>query len=106
MNVACSFPALRSSKVESQHCERLQTILQHVKCGELEAVHVRRGRRKGLRIKVIDTHPVFFMTHHESEVYCEESSKNELRSRELDGCQTQLLLHTIQDCLDNLRCAF
>ena len=37
-----------------------QTILQRVKRGELEAVHVRRGRRKGLRIKVIDTHPVLF----------------------------------------------
>ncbi|MDQ2728452.1 MAG: recombinase family protein [Actinomycetota bacterium] len=29
-----------------------QTILQRVKRGELEAVHVRTGRRKGLRIKV------------------------------------------------------
>lgn len=37
-----------------------QTILQRVKRGELEAVHVRRGRRKGLRIKVIDTHPSLF----------------------------------------------
>ena len=32
-----------------------QTVLQRVKRGELEAVHVRRGRRKGLRIKVIDS---------------------------------------------------
>ncbi len=31
-----------------------QTVLQRVKRGELEAVHVRRGKRKGLRIKVID----------------------------------------------------
>lgn len=37
-----------------------QTILQRVKVGELEAVHVRCGRRKGLRIKVIDTHPSLF----------------------------------------------
>src|SRR5579862_5824610 len=37
-----------------------QTILQRVKRGELEAVHVRCGRRKGLRIKVIDTHPSLF----------------------------------------------
>lgn len=31
-----------------------QTVLQRVKRGELEAVHVRIGRRKGLRIKVPD----------------------------------------------------
>ncbi len=29
-----------------------QTVLQRVKCGELQAVHVRTGRRKGLRINV------------------------------------------------------
>lgn len=32
-----------------------QTILQRVKRGELDAVHIRLGRRKGLRIKVPDT---------------------------------------------------
>ena len=37
-----------------------QTVLQRVKRGELEAVHVSRGRRKGLRIKVIDTQPDLF----------------------------------------------
>jgi DNA invertase Pin-like site-specific DNA recombinase/predicted DNA-binding transcriptional regulator AlpA len=37
-----------------------QTVLQRVKRGELEAVHVRRGRRKGLRIKVVDTQPGLF----------------------------------------------
>jgi predicted DNA-binding transcriptional regulator AlpA len=37
-----------------------QTVLQHVKRGELEAVHVRCGRRKGLRIKVVDTQPGLF----------------------------------------------
>lgn len=31
-----------------------QTVLQRVKRGELEAVHVTHGKRKGLRIKVID----------------------------------------------------
>jgi excisionase family DNA binding protein len=31
-----------------------QTVLQRVKRGELEAVHIRQGRRKGLRIKVPD----------------------------------------------------
>jgi hypothetical protein len=30
-----------------------QTVLQRVKRGQLEAVHVVRGRQKGLRIKVI-----------------------------------------------------
>src|SRR5438309_10427268 len=31
-----------------------QTVLQRVKRGELQAVLVRQGRRKGLRIKVVD----------------------------------------------------
>ena len=34
-----------------------QTVLQRVKRGEVEAVLVRQGRRKGLRIKVIDDQP-------------------------------------------------
>lgn len=34
-----------------------QTVLQHVKRGGLEALLVRQGRRKGLRIKVIDGQP-------------------------------------------------
>jgi DNA invertase Pin-like site-specific DNA recombinase len=37
-----------------------QTVLQRVKRGELSAVHVRRGRRNGLRIKVLDTQPTLF----------------------------------------------
>jgi DNA invertase Pin-like site-specific DNA recombinase len=37
-----------------------QTVLQRVKRGELAAVHVRRGQRKGLRIKVVTDHPDFF----------------------------------------------
>jgi DNA invertase Pin-like site-specific DNA recombinase len=37
-----------------------QTILQRVKRGELPAVHVRRGRRNGLRIKVLDNQPTLF----------------------------------------------
>jgi hypothetical protein len=37
-----------------------QTVLQRVKRGELEAMHVSRGRRKGLRIKVLsDPLPLF-----------------------------------------------
>jgi excisionase family DNA binding protein len=34
-----------------------QTVLQRVKRGELQAIHIRLGRRKGLRIKVTDTPP-------------------------------------------------
>jgi transposase len=37
-----------------------QTVLQRVKRGELDAVHVCQGRRKGLRIKVIDEQPDLF----------------------------------------------
>jgi DNA invertase Pin-like site-specific DNA recombinase/predicted DNA-binding transcriptional regulator AlpA len=37
-----------------------QTVLQRVKRGELEAVLVRQGRRKGLRIKVADQQPPLF----------------------------------------------
>jgi predicted site-specific integrase-resolvase len=37
-----------------------QTVLQRVKRGELEAVLLRQGRRKGLRIKVIDELPQLF----------------------------------------------
>jgi DNA invertase Pin-like site-specific DNA recombinase len=37
-----------------------QTILQRVKRGELQAVHVRQGRRKGLRIKLPEAMPTLF----------------------------------------------
>jgi predicted site-specific integrase-resolvase len=37
-----------------------QTVLQRVKRGELEAVLVTRGRRKGLRIKVVDAQTGLF----------------------------------------------
>lgn len=37
-----------------------QTVLQRVKRGELEAVHVTRGKQKGLRIKVIARQPGLF----------------------------------------------
>src|SRR5512132_440748 len=37
-----------------------QTVLQRVKRGELAAVHVMRGKQKGLRIKVIGRQPGFF----------------------------------------------
>jgi transposase/uncharacterized protein YndB with AHSA1/START domain len=37
-----------------------QTVLQRVKRGELHAVHLARGKRKGLRIKVNEEHPGLF----------------------------------------------
>jgi len=37
-----------------------QTVLQRVKRGELHAVHVCRGRRKGIRIKAINNEPSLF----------------------------------------------
>ena len=37
-----------------------QTVLQRVKRGELEAVHVVRGKKKGLRIKLIQQQPNLF----------------------------------------------
>jgi hypothetical protein len=37
-----------------------QTVMQRVKRGELPAVHVRRGKQKGLRIRVLDDHPQLF----------------------------------------------
>jgi predicted DNA-binding transcriptional regulator AlpA len=37
-----------------------QTVLQRVKRGELAAVHVMRGKQKGLRIKVVDRQPDLF----------------------------------------------
>jgi DNA invertase Pin-like site-specific DNA recombinase len=37
-----------------------QTVMQRVKRGELKAVLVRQGRRKGLRIRVVDQQPALF----------------------------------------------
>ena len=37
-----------------------QTVLQRVKRGDLQAVLVRQGRRKGLRIKMVDHQPALF----------------------------------------------
>jgi excisionase family DNA binding protein len=36
------------------------TVLQRVKRGELDAIHVMRGKKKGLRIKAIPAHPTLF----------------------------------------------
>ena len=37
-----------------------QTVLQRVKRGELQAIYVRCGRRKGLRIRVVEVQPKLF----------------------------------------------
>ncbi len=37
-----------------------QAIMQRVKRGELSFVHVRRGRQKGLLLKVLDDQPQLF----------------------------------------------
>ena len=37
-----------------------QTVLQRVKRGEIQAIHVKRGRQKGLRLKVIDAQSRLF----------------------------------------------
>jgi predicted site-specific integrase-resolvase len=37
-----------------------QTIWQRVKRGELDALHIRQGQRKGLRIRVVDPAPDLF----------------------------------------------
>jgi hypothetical protein len=37
-----------------------QTVLQRVKRGELQAVHITHGRQKGLRIKVMNQQPSLF----------------------------------------------
>jgi predicted DNA-binding transcriptional regulator AlpA len=37
-----------------------QTVLQRVKRGELQAIHLNRGKRKGLRIKVFESEPSLF----------------------------------------------
>ncbi len=37
-----------------------QTVLQRARHGALEAVHIRAGRKKALRIKVVDDQPRLF----------------------------------------------
>jgi hypothetical protein len=37
-----------------------QTVLQRVKRGEIEAAHVTKGGKRGLRIKVIERRPTLF----------------------------------------------
>jgi DNA invertase Pin-like site-specific DNA recombinase len=52
-------PALQAAKALGVS---RQTVLQRVKHGELEAVHVRTGRQKGLRIRVPTTEAALFDT--------------------------------------------
>ena len=40
-----------------------QTVLQRVKRGQLKALHVTQGRRKGLRIKAVDDQMPLFDHH-------------------------------------------
>jgi len=40
-----------------------QTIMQRIKRGEISAVHLCHGKRKGLRIRVVDTQPNLFERH-------------------------------------------
>jgi len=47
-----------------------QTVLQRVKRGELDALHVRRGRRKGLRIRVPATDGLFDATAMNAQAVC------------------------------------
>ncbi len=42
-----------------------RAVLQRVKDGKLETVHVRKGRHKGIRIKVLDDQPGLFEDFHE-----------------------------------------
>jgi hypothetical protein len=45
-----------------------QTVMQRVKRGELEAFYINRGRRKSLRIKVLDNQLPLFGTTPAEEV--------------------------------------
>ncbi len=56
-----------------------QTVLQRIKRGELNAVHVRRGRRKGLRIKIPQTQPALFedLSSHETDLQPVKTHENE-----------------------------
>ena len=47
-----------------------QTVLHKVQRGELPAVHVNRGRRKGLRIQVKHEQAGLFDTTDKKEVQC------------------------------------
>jgi hypothetical protein len=51
-----------------------QTVMQRAKRGELEALYINQGRRKGLRIKVLDNQIALFCTTPAEEVQCEHQS--------------------------------
>ena len=63
--LACFVEQTPAGYVPMQDATRIlgvsrQTVLQRVKRGELDAVHVHHGKRKGLRIKVIDDQATLF----------------------------------------------
>jgi hypothetical protein len=70
-----------------------QTVLQRVKRGELEAVLVRQGRRKGLRINVVEQQPNFFSNQGQYEA----GSKNERMSASTIQFLPGLILVLIKD---------
>ena len=52
-----------------------QTLMQRVKRGELRAVHVRTGRRKGLRIEPPTPQDAYFDHDNQREEQCDDASK-------------------------------
>jgi hypothetical protein len=53
-----------------------QTVLQRVQRGELRAVHVRTGRRKGLRIEVAKADSGLFDVLRNSRGQCDDTPKH------------------------------
>jgi biotin operon repressor len=45
-----------------------QTVWQRVKRGEIEAIHVKNGRKKGLRLKLNCSQPTSSTKHHNKDV--------------------------------------
>jgi hypothetical protein len=68
---------------QSYRCNRTparQTLLQRVKRGELQAVHVRTGRRKGLRIEPPAPQHSLFENRQSAKEQCDDPSKAAARS--------------------------
>jgi predicted DNA-binding transcriptional regulator AlpA len=49
-----------------------QTVWDRVKRGELDSIHVRHGRGKGLRIRMVDGHPGLFDQSDKARTQCDE----------------------------------
>lgn len=58
-----------------------QTLMQRVKRSELQAVHVRAGRRKGLRFQPPVPQPGLFDTYNQRKEQCDDASKKARMSR-------------------------